>query len=45
MQMEFVEIRTWSHIVKEQETLVEVRRLINEQIRTLQGRLSDAGLI
>ena len=33
---------TW---VKEQETLTEVRRLINEQFRTLQGRLSDADLI
>jgi hypothetical protein len=32
----------WS---KEQETLAEVRRLIDEQFRTLQGRLQDADLI
>ena len=32
-------------MVKEQETLAELRRLINEQFRTLQGRLSDAHLI
>jgi len=32
----------WS---KEQETLAEVRRLIDEQFRTLQGRLLDADLI
>jgi hypothetical protein len=31
----------WS---KEQETLAEVRRLIDEQFRALQGRLSDANL-
>jgi hypothetical protein len=30
---------------KEQETLAEVRRLIDEQFRTLQGRLQDADLI
>jgi hypothetical protein len=30
---------------QEQETLADVRRLINEQFRTLQGRLSDADLI
>jgi len=32
-------------MVKEQETLADVRRLINEQFRMLQGRLSDADLI
>ncbi len=32
-------------MVKEQETLTEVGRLINEQSRLLQGRLSDADLI
>jgi len=30
---------------QEQETLADVRRLINEQFRTLQGRLSDTDLI
>jgi hypothetical protein len=32
-------------MVTEQETLADVRRLINEQSRMLQGRLSDADLI
>ena len=32
-------------MVKEQETLTEVSRLIKEQFCTLQGRLSDADLI
>jgi hypothetical protein len=32
-------------MVKEQEALAEMRRLINEQSRALQGRLSDADLI
>jgi hypothetical protein len=31
-------------MVKEQETLAEVQRLINEQCRALQGRLSDTDL-
>jgi len=32
-------------MVKGQETLAEVRRLINEQFRSLRGRLSEADLI
>ena len=32
-------------MLKEQETLSELRRLINAQSRTLQGRLSDFDLI
>lgn len=32
-------------MVKKEDTLAEVRRLINEQSRSLQGRLSDADLI
>ena len=38
-------MRSSSHIVEEQETLPEVRRLINEQSRALQGRLSNTDLI
>ena len=38
-------IGTWSHMLNEQETLSELRRLINAQSRALQGRLSDVVLV
>jgi len=43
-QIEIIKSGPGTKMVKERETLDEVLRLINEQFRMLQGRLSDADL-